>query len=259
MAAAVDVVRPPPSGLVVLTYHRVGAASGTEVDLPIEVFTRQLDHLAMNASVLTLDEAVARLARTQTEEQSIVVITFDDGTADFVDVAFPVLAERRLPVTLYLATDFIDRRRPFPHDGQPVSWEALRDASSTGLVDVGSHTHTHALLDRLSAAEVADELDRSVTLIGERLGRQVRHFAYPKGVSGSPAAELAIRERFVSAALGGGGPNPFGATDVYRLARTPIQVADGMRWFTRKVRGGLRFEDAVRKLINRRRYADSIT
>jgi hypothetical protein len=76
---------------------------------------------------------------------------------------------------------------------------------------------------------------------------------------GSPAADAAVRARFDSAAVAGTHVNPYGTTDPYRLARSPVQVSDGMRWFRRKVAGGMRFEDDVRRLVNRRRYATSTT
>jgi hypothetical protein len=85
------------------------------------------------------------------------------------------------------------------------------------------------------------------------------HFAYPKAVMGSAAADAAVRARFDSAAVAGTHANRYGATDPYRLARTPIQLSDGMRWFRRKVAGGMRFEDDVRRLVNRRRYAGATT
>src|SRR6185503_7274905 len=140
-----------------------------------------------------------------------------------------------VPALLYVATDFVERGISFPDDGKPASWTALRDALSTGVVELGSHTHTHALLDRLDAAKVADELDRSLELLEDRAGVRARHFAYPKAVPGSGPAEAAVRERFASAAVGGNRPNPYGHTDPYHLARTAIQVSDGMRWFQRKL------------------------
>ena len=85
------------------------------------------------------------------------------------------------------------------------------------------------------------------------------HFAYPKAVMGSPAADRAVRARFDSAAIAGTRVNAYGRTDPYRLARSPIQVSDGMRWFKRKVAGGMRFEDDVRRLVNRKRYAGATT
>jgi peptidoglycan/xylan/chitin deacetylase (PgdA/CDA1 family) len=164
-----------------------------------------------------------------------------------------------VPATLYVATDFVERGVEFPDAGAPVSWSALGDAVATGLVDVGSHTHHHALLDRLPAADVDDELDRSIDLIGEHLGVRARHFAYPKAVMGSPAADAAVRARFDSAAVAGTRVNVAGLVDPYRLARSPVQTSDGMRWFRHKVSGGMAFEDTLRQVVNRRRYAGATT
>ncbi|HEX2562765.1 MAG TPA: polysaccharide deacetylase family protein, partial [Acidimicrobiales bacterium] len=259
-AVAADAVHRPPRGLVVLIYHRVGGASGLELDLPMDLFAAQAEALAASGRVVSLGEALGWLRRPDNGRDNgaaddPVVITFDDGTADFVEHALPVLERHRLPVTLYAATAFIDEGRPFPGDGVPLSWSGLADACATGLVDVGSHTHGHRLLDRLPADQVGEELGRSIELIGEHLGRPPVDFAYPKAVAGSAAADQAVRRRFRSAALGGARPNPPGATDRYRLARSPIQSSDGMRWFQRKVRGGMAAEEELRRLINRWRYA----
>jgi peptidoglycan/xylan/chitin deacetylase (PgdA/CDA1 family) len=264
VAVAADTVRRRPRGVVVLIYHRVGAGSGLELDLSVDLFAAQAEALAASGRAVTLGDALAWLHRPGDGGDTgagadPVVVTFDDGTADFVEHALPILERHRLTVTLYAATAFIDEGRPFPGDGQPLSWRALADACATGLVDVGSHTHGHRLLDRLPPDQVDDELDRSIELIGEHLGRPPVDFAYPKAVAGSPAADQAVRRRFRSAALGGARPNPPGATDPYRLARSPIQRSDGMRWFERKVRGGMAAEEELRRLINRWRYAGATT
>lgn len=253
-SAAVDAVHGPPPGLVVLIYHRVGRRSAIEVDLPRAVFDDQMAFLAAEHAVVTLTEGLARLAEPGATHTPMVAVTFDDGTADFADEALPVLVDHGVPATLYVATDFVDRDRSFPDDGAPLSWDALADAAATGLVDIGSHTHTHALLDRLRADLVGDELDRSIELIAEHTGDAPRHFAYPKAVMGSLAAAAAVRSRFDSAAVAGTRVNPYSGTDPYRLARSPVQVSDGTRWFQAKVAGGMSFEDTVRRAVNRVRY-----
>lgn len=260
-AAAVDLVRHPPAGLVVLIYHRVGRRTSTEVDLPLALFEDQIAWLAATLPVVSLDEGLAwAVAGDVTAADDVrVAITFDDGTADFADQAVPVLDRYRVPATLYVATAFLEEQRPFPNDGVPLSWAALRESLGTGVVTVGSHTHSHALLDRLPDADVAGELDRSIDLIGERVGVAVGHFAYPKAVMGSAAADRAVRERFASAALAGGRANRPGRTDAHRLARTPVQLSDGETWFRRKARGGLALEETIRRVVNRRRYSDATT
>lgn len=255
MAAGWDTVRHRDRGVVVLLYHRVGGHSGLQVDLPADLFARQMEMLAAQPRATTIDHALEALTGTETPRCDPVVVTFDDGTADFCDVALPILERFGIPATVYVATDFVERGVPFPREGRPASWAALRDALDTGLVTVGSHTHTHALLDRMPPDAMRDEIDRSASLIEERLGVPARHFAYPKAVEGSSFADAMVRRRFHSAALGGNKPNPYGRTDPFRLARSSIQTADGMRWFGRKLEGGMALEESLRRGLNRYRYA----
>ena len=209
---------------------------------------------------MAIDEALDELDRPRPggEHRPGVVLTFDDGTADWVDHVLPALVEHQLPATFYVATAHVESGAAMA--GAPaVSWSGLGEMTSTGLVTLGSHTHTHRLLDRVDGAVAASELDRSVGLVEERVGVPCRHFAYPKALLGTPAAQQEVRRRFISAALASGGRNPWAGTDRYRLARSPVQVADGMPWFRRKAVGGLRAEAWLRQALGRRRYANLTT
>lgn len=270
-SAGVDRLRPSVDGVVILIYHRVGGGSRSEVDLDRGLFDEQMAAVAASKRVMSLGDALDRLdpalgsgaSALESRLPPAVVITFDDGTADFADVAVPILERHGVPVTLYAATSFIEDGVDFPDEGRAVSWAALRDACATNLVTVGSHTHRHRLLDRVSPAEATDELDRSAGLINERLGRPALDFAYPKAVAGTPEVERLVRDRFRSAALAGTRVNPYTTgrrrTDPYRLARSPIQVSDGMQFFQRKLAGGMALEDSVRRAMNRARYARAST
>ena len=249
---ALDRFTPAREGLIVLIYHRVGGGSDSEVDLDAAVFERQIEHLAADATVLTLDDAVARLRSG--EPVSGVVLTFDDGTADFTDVAVPILQRHQVPATLYVATRFVDEQVEFPWGAPPATWSALRDACSTGLIDIESHTHSHWLLDRLDGTAIDDDLDRSIELIGEQLGAAPRHFAYPKALPGSPRAEVAVRRRFESSALAACRVKRPGHVDLHRLWRTPVQRSDAEGHFAAKARGGMRLEGELRALVARAKY-----
>ena len=256
-AAAADRIRPPGRGVTILLYHRVGATTGSEVDLAREVFDDQMAWLVATRRVVRLGDALAELSSATPPADDPVVVTFDDGTADIVEHALPILVRHRVPMTLYVSTHFIDSGEAFPWGAPPLSWRSLEEATATGLVDVGSHTHSHALLDR--SRDVAAELDRSIALVQDRLGVRPLDFAYPKAVLGSPAAERLVRQRFRSAALAGTEPNGYGRTDAHRLARSPIQRSDGVRYFRRKAEGGLRLEDAARSRLDRWRYRGRTT
>ena len=259
-AAGYDRARPPRrDGIVVLLYHRVGGASGLEIDLPVDRFRAQMAWLAATRPIVSLDRAIELLDGEESEGPAPVVVTFDDGTADFLTHALPVLVAHGAPATLYLATRHIEEQAAFPRGGRPLSWSAVREVVDSSLVTLGSHTHGHLLLDRAPPEVAAADLDRSIGLIHDRVGVAVDHFAYPKNVAGSKPAEREVRARFRSAAVGGCRPNVVGLTDRYRLRRSPIQVTDDLRWFRRKADGGLRAEEHLRRAANRLRYQGATT
>jgi len=235
----------------------VGARTASTVDLPAALFDAQMEALAATHRVVALDEAL-RVLRGEPGDPCVAV-TFDDGTADLVDLALPILVRHEIPATWYVVTSFIDEQRSFGETGAPLTWDALREAQATGLVSIGSHTHRHQLMDRIADAAVADALDRSIDSIAENLGHAPMDFAYPKGLLGSTTAQAHIRQRFRSAALAGTRANVVGEADPYALARSPIQVGDGRMWFDRKVAGGMALEDMLRAALNRRRYAQATT
>jgi peptidoglycan/xylan/chitin deacetylase (PgdA/CDA1 family) len=259
-AAAADRLRPPPSGIVFLIYHRIGGRTASNVDLPTSLFAEQVEELASAGRIVSIDDAVAAFHDGDpVHGPAPVVLTFDDGTSDWVDEALPVLARFDAPATFFVATDFVERQVAFPGGGNPISWAGLSELKASGLATIGSHTHTHALLDRADRPTAAAELDRSVGLLGERLGVACDHFAYPKALLGSPAAEDEVRQRFGSAAIAGTRANDPAHTDPFRIARTPIQVTDGMRWFRHKAAGGMVLEDRARAVLNRGRYSGATT
>ena len=235
-------------GVVVLVYHRVGARTPSPIDFPLATFTDQLDRLADSGRVIDLDSAVERLGGPCVPAgQPAIVITFDDGTADWPDVVLPELVARRLPATFYVSTDFVEAGRPFPDDGLPVTWSGLAELAATGLATIASHTHTHRVLADADAAETTAELDRSIGLIEDRLGVGCHHFAYPKAIAPSAAAEVVVRRRFATAALAGNRLNVPSATDLHRLGRHGLTVADGPDAFARKLGGGASLEGWLRE------------
>jgi len=253
IALAVDHAVPSATGVVVLAYHRVGERTNSPVDMSTSMFRRQLAHLAACAGTVSLDQALGVLSADHVLRFP-TVLTFDDGTADFVDVVLPMLVELRVPATLYVSTAFVDSRAPYPSDGVPISWNGLREVVSTGLVTIGAHTHNHTLLDRCDVATARAELDMCNTRIADELGITVEHFAYPKAVRAHGAVEAEVQWRYRSAAVAGTRPNTPRTFDPHHLLRSPIQRTDGWEGFIRKLEGGMRTEDDARRLLNRVRY-----
>ncbi|HEY6275760.1 MAG TPA: polysaccharide deacetylase family protein [Streptosporangiaceae bacterium] len=109
-----------------------------------------------------------------------VLITVDDGFADFAGHALPALAARKLPSTLYVTTGALADRA---YECVLPRAAMLRSTDLSGLeaagVEIGAHSHTHRQLDLLPGPEVATELSRSGDILAQILGHRIRSFAYP--------------------------------------------------------------------------------
>src|SRR4051794_29791726 len=116
-AAGADALRSPKPGVVVLLYHRVGGTTDSAVDLPVALFEEQMSEIATRAT--SLDAALEELSGQSPPTARDIVVTFDDGTADFAEVALPILTRHRVPAVVYVATDFIERQIPFPGAATP--------------------------------------------------------------------------------------------------------------------------------------------
>ena len=228
-----------PGDLAILLYHRVGTGD-REVDLPMGLFEAQVAELAEGGAVRSLDDALAD------GSPGGLVVTFDDGYRDFHEVVLPILDRHRVPAVLYLATGLVAEEGG---RDSGMSWSQLREAVDTGLVTVGSHTHSHVDLARTPPPAGEEEIRRSQDLIEQRLQVQCRHFSYPFG-SASPSAEPTVRKLFATAALRWE-TNRRGRFDRYRLGRTPLLRSDGMWFFRAKMRGRLDAEAWVYRAFGR--------
>jgi peptidoglycan/xylan/chitin deacetylase (PgdA/CDA1 family) len=221
------------SGVTILTYHRVGGGSPDELDLDAAAFSAQVDVLA-DADVVSLDEATRRL--DVGDRAPCVVLTFDDGFADVYHNAWPLLRQRRLPFTLFLATKYVGGQMQWPGstamaDGAALSWAQVSELVSSGLCTIGNHTHSHVPPQQLTC----DELDVCSAGIERHLGVRPQHFAYPWGVP-VDHMQTEMRRRFRTAATGVAGRNLPGR-DLMRLRRVPVRRTDPLEFFRAKLTG----------------------
>ena len=236
-----------PDDALILLYHRIGVGD-REIDIPTRTFDRQVASIAGGDRVRSLDEVVQGRGGG-------IVLTFDDGFRDFHDHALPILVHYRVPAVLYLATGFVQNGGPSAPDA--LSWSQLEEAVGTGLVAMGSHTHSHVSLARATEGRAAEEMRRSKELIEDRLGIECRHFAYPWAV-GSDPADRAARRLFDTAALNAWRTNRCGTTDPHRLGRTPVLRNDGRVFFRAKVRGRLDGERHIYRALRRGPWSTSL-
>lgn len=105
---------PLQPSLTTLIFHRVLPATDPlrPDELDAAHFDQQMRFISDNFTVLPLPEAVGRL-ESGSLPRRVCCITFDDGYADNLTVALPILEKYRLPATVFVATGYLDGGRMF--------------------------------------------------------------------------------------------------------------------------------------------------
>ncbi len=176
----------------ILMYHSISQPAESAdpgfkaLCVPPTLFETQIDYLYRNGyTFLNVTQLVDALNGKAALPERPVVLTFDDGYADFYHHALPILSRYQITATLYIATAFVERTslwlRWKEETGHPVlTWNQIVEISKSEI-ECGAHTHSHPKLDMLPLAMARDEIKRSKDLIEEHLNQQVTSFAYPYG------------------------------------------------------------------------------
>lgn len=207
---------------VVLTYNRFGEhrlpATNTRID--------QLDaHIAElaggNYAVLPLPQVVEALRAGRPLPDRAVALTLDDTAPSVWEVAWPRLRAARLPFTLFVVTDEIDRA-----GGDRLGWDQLREMAASGLATIGTKGASHGHLPLMPAAAVAEDLARARARLEAELGRAPDLFAWPYGEMSREAAQ-AVRDAGFKAAFGQHSGPAWSKSDPWFLPRFPLNETYG--------------------------------
>lgn len=120
----------------ILMYHRF-QTSGT-AGLTAETFDCQVRYIARYFNPMSLGELLGYLRTNRSPPPHSIVITVDDGHRDFLDVAWPVLRQNRVPATLFVTTGFIDGELWLWPD--QISWILDRCGPLPSIIDLGGST-----------------------------------------------------------------------------------------------------------------------
>lgn len=171
--------------IYVLTYHRVREP---DVDDPKprlcvspEVFEEQIKYLLSRGYHFT-NFSNLPFAR---EHSRTVVLTFDDGTVDNYEFAFPIIRDCGVTGTVFAVSEFLGKPNAYPDsavDGghRIMSAEQIAEMAKFGI-EIGSHTCTHRSLRSLDDEALTREMVESRKTLKSIVGEEIRSIAYPYG------------------------------------------------------------------------------
>lgn len=181
---------PEKEKIPILMYHSISnhaTPKFKQFTVSPQLFAEHMAYLHQHRyTPMTVTEFVAAQSQIGAKlPERPVILTFDDGFADFYAEALPVLRRYGFAATLYVATGFINgTSRWLHHEGEAnrpmLTWDQLSEISASGI-ECGGHSHSHSQLDTLSPAEASREIVQSKRLLEDHLGQNVLSFAYPFG------------------------------------------------------------------------------
>jgi peptidoglycan/xylan/chitin deacetylase (PgdA/CDA1 family) len=185
--------------LVTLLYHHVDRRLRTDIAVSEEAFGAQLAHLRCEGyPVLTLAE-VLRIASGETRSpERAVFVTFDDGYADNLHKALPLLQEHGVEATMFVPTAPVGCSNAWntraSYEARHLDWRELEQWLEGGGM-IGGHTHSHESALEIASDQFSASIQLNRRLLEQRLGIEVVVFAYPYG-DVTPEARAAVSRQF---------------------------------------------------------------
>ena len=213
---------PVDNGAVAVMYHRFGDDRFPSTNIKLSQFRAHIEVLKQDKfTVMPLPDIVAALREGRELPDHAVAITIDDAYLSVYENAWPLLRDAGFPFTLFVATGPVDAGR-----GDYMSWEQTRELAQSDLVTIGSQTHRHPHMPKLSESANREELATSQDLFREELGAAPDLFAYPYGEYAKPV-KRAVREAGFIAAFGQHSGAMSRVTDLYELPRYAMNESYG--------------------------------
>ncbi len=179
-----------------------------------------------------------------------VAITFDDGYADNLTHALPLLEEFDAKATLYLVCDRHDRdwsvaKKAHHNSGElarepKLTDDQVRTLLASGRVELASHTLTHPNLPTCDPATRRQEIGESRALLARRFGVEVTSFAYPFGLYDQTDVQLVREAGYSNAVTVIEGVETRLSERPLELRRVKVSGKEGMLGFRMRLRRGFR-------------------
>jgi peptidoglycan/xylan/chitin deacetylase (PgdA/CDA1 family) len=129
-------------GALILLYHRVAELDSDPQHLQVSPsnFGEHLRILKEVATPISLQELTRSLRSGKVPSRSVVV-TFDDGAADNLLAAKPILEREDVPATIFIATGYMKTAREYWWDEVERLVLQTRELPSALALDVGGKVH----------------------------------------------------------------------------------------------------------------------
>ncbi len=174
--------------LVILQYHHVSTKTPMSTSIAPEKFAEHLAYLYRHFTVIDLPSAMYALQHKQQLPNRAVAITFDDGFANILNNAHPLLQRYGFPYTIFINPQSIGV------EPSQLTWLEIKQMAQQN-VTFANHTLNHLhMLNRKSdpvsgtpesteiwLERIMQNINAAEAIIAKQVGYSLQYVAYPYG------------------------------------------------------------------------------
>lgn len=166
----------------------------------LENFKRQIRYLVKNYRVLSLSEFLRKIESRNCCDENMLCITLDDAFGCIYDRISPILDQYQIKPCIFVPVGFLEAAdksgfvtNNINSEGEKdsLSWSQLKELLKRGY-EVGSHSYNHVDFGK-EGIDFEHELLDSKNYLQNKLGAEVRYFAFPFGKSANISTEALIK------------------------------------------------------------------
>lgn len=182
----------------ILLYHHVSDETPASTSVTPDIFKRHMEYLREHHSVVSLEQVVNALKNKKPLPDNAVAITFDDGYANILDNAHPILSAMRFPYTVFINPGEIGV------GPNQLTWDQVKMMQKEGAA-FANHTldHLHMLNgeSRMSEEEwlegVWENVEKAEEIIFAETGQSLKYLAYPFGEYNTALTKKLLDEGYI--------------------------------------------------------------
>ena len=167
----------------VLLYHDISDTLKDDYTISPGQFAAQMEWLYEEGYQPLFFSEIDSLKSEKFEK--MILITFDDGYASFLDYAFPLLQAYQFKATVNVIGREVGTFISLGGNRPTLSWDEYRYLLKSGWVDLGCHTyHLHLKGGVLSVSEeeLRKDLERFQEEVQREIGRRLDILSWPFGL-----------------------------------------------------------------------------
>ncbi len=205
-------------GIISLMYHRFEENKYPSTNIKINDFKEHIKIIEENELIFINPKNFEQEMKNNKSKRK-VLLTIDDGFLSFYNNAWPILKAKKIPFILFISTREVGA---FNY----MTWDQIRELSKEAFVEIGNHSHTHEYLVEEDVQLIRDDIEKSMTIFKNELGKNSDFFSYPFGEYSLAFKEI-IKSLGFKYALGQHSGVIDETKDFFELPRFPINEKYG--------------------------------